>query len=40
VLDEQGGELRDQLAEQERLRHVVVRPEQEHHAVTAIGRFL
>jgi hypothetical protein len=40
VLDEQGGELGDQPAEQERLRHVVVRPEQQQHAVAAVGRVL
>ena len=40
VLDEQGGEPGNEPPEHEGLRHVVVRPEQEQHAVAAIGRIL
>ena len=40
VLGEQGGQGRYQLAEHQRLRHIVVRLDQDQHAVAAIGERL
>jgi hypothetical protein len=40
VLDEQCGQHRNQTAKHDRLRHVVVRPDQDEHAVAAVGQAL
>ncbi len=40
VLDEQCGQHRNQTAKHHRLRHVVVRPDQDEHAVASVGQAL